>query len=127
MLAWAAELLGWAHLMGGDVAGAEPAARTAAPLLEPSASLRGAVALASGRRQEGIAVMAWAFAHDDAGPPKSLGAVAVGGTGTAAAVAHELLLMGDDGHRGAVLLRDLLAYAGYHSAATEVDAVLTPT
>jgi hypothetical protein len=34
--------------------------------------------------------------------------------------------MGDEGHQGAVLLRDLLAYAGYHDAAAQVAAVLTP-
>ena len=125
VLAWAAELLGWARLMQGDVQGAEAAAQAAAPLVTPSSSLRGAVALAAGRRQEGVAVLAWAFAHDDAGPPKSLAAVAVGGTGTAADVAHELVLMGDEGRRGAVLLRDLLSYAGYHAAAADVEAVLT--
>jgi hypothetical protein len=124
-LAWAAELLGWSHLMQGDLAGAESAARTAAPLVEPSSSLKGAVALAEGRTAEGVAVMAWAFAHGSAGPPKSLGAVAVGGSGAADAVARELVLMGDEGHRGAVLLRDLLAYAGYQLAAAQVDAVLT--
>jgi hypothetical protein len=113
--------------MQGDLAGAEPAARAAAPLVEPSSSLRAAVALAEGRRAEGVAVMAWAFAHDAAGPPKSLGAVAVGGSGCADAVARELVLMGEDGHRGAVLLRDLLAYAGYQQAAAQVDAVLTAT
>ena len=64
--------LGWAHLMQGDVDGAVPAALAAAPLLTPSSSLRAAVALADGRRSEGVAVMAWAFAHDEAGPPKSL-------------------------------------------------------
>ncbi len=34
--------------------------------------------------------------------------------------------MGHEGHQGAVLLRDLLAYAGYHDAAGQVEAVLTP-
>ena len=95
-------------------------------MIIPSSSLRGAVALADGRRDEGVSVMAWVFAHDEARPPKSLAAVAIGGTGTASAVAHELVLMGDEGHQGAVLLRDLLAYAGYHEAAALVDAVLTP-
>ena len=126
VLAWAAELLGWAHLMQGDVQGAEAAARGAAPLAAPSSSLRGAIALAAGRRDEGVAVLAWAFAHDDAGPPKSLAAVAVGGTATATAVAHELVLMGEDGRRAAVLLRDLLAYAGYQGGVAQVEAVLTP-
>ena len=70
--------------------------------------------------------MAWGFAHDAVGPPKSLGAVAVGGTGTAAEVAGELVLMGDSGRTGAVVLRDLLSYAGYHDGAAEVDAVLAP-
>lgn len=125
-LSWAAELLGWAHLMQGDVAGAEPAAAAAAPLVVPSSSLRGAVALAEGRRAEGVSIMAWVFARDEARPPKSLAAVAVGGTGTADAVARELVLMGDEGQQGAVLLRDLLAYAGYHDAAAAVDAVLAP-
>jgi hypothetical protein len=112
--------------MQGDVEGAEPAARAAAPLVTPSSSLTGAVALASGRREEGVAVLAWALAHDEAGPPKSLAAVAVGGTGTASEVAHELVLMGEEGRRGAVLLRDLLAYAGYRGAARQVEAVLAP-
>lgn len=124
VLAWAAELLGWSVLMGGDVAGAEPAARAAAPLVEPSASFRAAIALAAGRRDEGVAVMAWAFAHDPPGPPKSLGAVAVGGTGSATAVASELVLLGDEGRAGAEVLRDLLDYAGYAPAAAEVSAVL---
>jgi len=124
VLSWAAELLGWAHLMAGDVAGAEAATRAAAPLSEPSACLLAAVALADGRRDEGVAVMAWAFAHEDAGPPKSLGAVAVGGSGTATSVARELVLLGEEGRRGAALLRDLLEYAGYGPASAEVEAVL---
>jgi Zn-dependent protease len=125
VLAWAAELLGWAHLMQGDLSGAEPAMRAAAPMVEPSSSLKAAIALAEGRRSEGVAVMAWAIAHEQAGPPKSLGAVAVGGSGAAEPVARELVLMGDEGRRGAVLLRDLLAYAGYGTEAAQVDVVLT--
>jgi len=125
-LAWAAELSGWAHLMQGDVAGAEPAAVAAAPLATPSSSLRGAIALAAGRRSEGVSILAWVFARDEARPPMSLAALAVGGTGAADAVARELVLMGDEGREGAVLMRDLLAYAGYHQAAAQVEAVLTP-
>jgi hypothetical protein len=124
--AWAAELAGWTRLVQGDVEGAIAAARSAAPTVEPSSSFRAAVALAQGRQAEGVAVMAWGFAHDTAAPPKSLGAVAVGGTGTAAEVARELVLMGDAGHTGAKVLRDLLAYTGYRDAAAAVDAALTP-
>jgi Zn-dependent protease len=124
--AWAAELAGWARLMGGDVDGAMPAVQAAAPGVVPSSSFTAAVALASGRRTEAVAVMAWAFANDEVGPPKSLGALAVGGTGTATDVARELVLMGESGRTGAVVLRDLLAYAGYRDAAASVDAVLAP-
>jgi Zn-dependent protease len=124
--AWAAELLGWSRLMQGDLTGAEAAVAATAPGATPSWSLRAAAALAVGRRAEGVAVMAWAFAHDPAGPPKSLGALAVGGTGTAGDVARELVLMGEEGRSGAVVLRDLLVYAGYHDGAAQVDAVLAP-
>ncbi|HEY6532247.1 MAG TPA: site-2 protease family protein [Acidimicrobiales bacterium] len=125
VLTWAAELAGWTRLMDGDVDGAVAAVRSASGAT-PSSSFTGAVALASGQRAEGVAVMAWAFANDEVGPPKSLGAVAVGGTGTATDVARELLLLGESGRNGAVVLRDLLAYAGYRDAVAAVDAVLAP-
>jgi hypothetical protein len=126
VLAWAAELAGWVRLMQGDAPGALGAVRAAGAAAVPSSSFAAAVALADGHRAEGVAVMAWAFAHDVVGPPKSLGAVAVGGTGTAPDVVRELLLLGDSGRTGAVVLRDLLAYAGYPGAAADVDAALAP-
>ena len=122
--AWATEMLAWAYLMQGDIAGAEAVEREATTSGAVSSSLRGAIALAAGQRAMGLAIVAWAFAHDPPGPPKSLAAVAVGGTGTATEVARELVLMGAEGEAGAVVLRDLLVYAGYRDAAGDVDAVL---
>jgi Zn-dependent protease len=121
---WAAELRGWARLMAGDRTGVEGSMAEVVATATPSTSLRAAVALAEGRTDEGVAVMAWAFAHDPVGPPKSMGAVAVGGTGTATSVGRELVLLGEDGRAGAVLLRDLLAHVGYGAQAAEVDRVL---
>ena len=124
MREWAAELRGWARLMAGDRTGVEGSMAEVVATATPSTSLRAAVALAEGRTDEGVAVMAWAFAHDPVGPPKSMGAVAVGGTGTATSVGRELVLLGEDGRAGAVLLRDLLAHVGYGAQAAEVDRVL---
>ena len=121
---WAAELRGWCRVMVGDVGGVDEAVSATAAGVAPSACLRAATALAAGRTAEGVAIMAWAFAHEPVGPPKSLGAVAVGGTGTAPAVAAELVLLGEDGRTGAVVLRDLLAHVGYRDAAAEVGRAL---
>ena len=122
--AWAAELTAWTHLWEGDVVGAETAAREVDQSVALSSSFRGARALAEGRTSEGVSVMAWALVNDPAAPPKSLGAVAVAGTGTTRAVVQELVLLGEPGRQAAVVLRDLMAYTGYADPAAEVDLVL---
>ena len=69
--------------------------------------------------------MAWGFAHDRSGRRRAWLPWPWGARARRRHVARELVLMGEDGSRGAVLLRDLLAYAGYQQAAAEVEAVLT--
>jgi hypothetical protein len=124
-LQWASELLGWARLWQGDLAGADRAVARYAHAGGPSGCFRGAQALAAGRVGEGVAVLAWAFANEAPGPSKSLGAVAAAGSGQAEAVARELLLLdGGAGIEPARLLQGLLAYAGYHDAAASVGRLL---
>lgn len=124
-LQWASELLGWARLWQGDLAGADLAVARYAHAGGPSGCFRGAQALAAGRVGEGVAVLAWAFANEPPGPSKSLGAVAAAGSGQAEAVARELLLLdGGAGIEPARLLQGLLAYAGYHDAAASVGRLL---
>ena len=124
-LQWASELLGWARLWQGDLAGAEQVVARFAHAGGASGSFRGAQALAAGRTAEGVAVLAWAFANEPPGPSKSLGAVAAAGSGQAEAVARELLLLDDGaGVEPARLLQGLLAYAGYHDAAASVARLL---
>ena len=72
----------------------------------------------------GVALAAWALAHDEPALPKSLLAVAVAAADVAGPVASELVLLGDPGRDGAALLRDLLGHLGHAAAADEVAAVL---
>lgn len=125
-LRWSSELLGWTRLWQGDLAGAEQAVTRYAHAGLPSASFRGAQALAAGRVPEGVALLAWALANEPPGPAKSLGAVAAAGSGQALAVAHEVVLLGDRGPEGVRLLAQLLDYAGYRPEAAAVGGLLTP-
>ncbi|WP_208027965.1 site-2 protease family protein [Rhabdothermincola sediminis] len=123
-LAWAAELAAWARLWRGDSAGAELVLRRCAPAAVPSHCYRAAEALAAGRTDEGVALMAWALANEPPGPAKSLAAVAAAGSGQAMAVARELLLIGPPGVQAAGLLRQLLEHAGYRAEALSVGQLL---
>jgi hypothetical protein len=72
------------------------------------------MALLSGRRDEGITVLTWAFVREPAGPAKSLAAVVVARAGVVDRLTQELLAMGGtEGPRAADLLHQLIAYAGY--------------
>ncbi|MEJ5254458.1 MAG: site-2 protease family protein [Acidimicrobiales bacterium] len=123
-LAWAAELCAWARLWRGDLAGADEVLRRYAHACGPSHCFRGAAALADGRTAEGVALLAWALANEPAGPAKSLGALAAGGSGQAVAVARELLLLGPAGVEAAELLGQLLDHVGYRDDAAAVGALL---
>jgi Zn-dependent protease len=134
---WLEELAGWSELFQGRV-GSAPAPGLGSPGVpgpghrQPegpedtaSASLRAACAMLGTDPEGGIALAAWALAHDDPALPKSLLAVAVSRAGVAAPVASELVLLGDPGRQGAALLRDLLGHLGHRSAAAEVASVLS--
>jgi Zn-dependent protease len=123
-LRWASELLGWSRLWQGDLGGAEAAVARYAHAGQPSASFRAAQALAAGRTNEGVTMMAWAMANEAAGPSKSLGAVAAAGSGQADAVARELVLLGPPGVDGLRLFGQLLEYAGYKTEADSVARLL---
>lgn len=120
-LRWASELLAWSRLWQGDLAGAEQAALRYEHAGKPSASFRAAQALASGRTNEGVTMMAWAMVNEPAGPSKSLAAVAAAGSGQAVAVGHELMLLGPPGTAAITLFAQLLDYAGYRAEAADVS------
>jgi Zn-dependent protease len=125
ILRTACELLGWARLWQGDQAGADAASARFAHAGPPSGSFRAAQALAAGRATEGVAIMVWAFANEPPGPSQVLGAIAIAGTGQTHVFTSELLrLDGDGGIPAAILLRELLDYAGYNREAAEVAAML---
>lgn len=120
VLQWASELLAWSRLWQGDLAGAEQAAVRYEHAGKASASFRAAQALASGRTDEGVTLLAWALVNEPAGPAKSLAAVAAAGSGQSLAVAHELRMMGPPAAPALQLFGQLLGYAGYHA---DADAV----
>lgn len=117
---WANELIAWARLFSGDAGAAAQHAAVMSPSRPPSRCFTGALALASGRRDEGIAVLAWSLAHEAPGPAKSLAAVAAARAGVTAEVTGELKAMGPAGVEAVRLLAQLLAYAGYEQQATAV-------
>jgi Zn-dependent protease len=122
--AWATELLAWARLAQGDPAAAHQLIVTMPAGGSPSASIRGALALASGRTAEGVTTLAWAFVHDQVVGAKALAALAVAQSGPVDAVVHELVLMGPSGVVAAGALKDLLAYCGHTADAYRVDHLL---
>jgi hypothetical protein len=124
VLRWASELLGWSLLWQGDLSGAEQAVQRYEHAGKPSASFRGAQALAAGRTHEGVTTLAWALANEPPGPSKSLGAVAAAGSGQALAVAQELQPLGRSGADANHLFGQLLDYSGYHTEAAAVAAML---
>lgn len=122
--AWATELAAWARLAQGDLATAHQLVVTMPAGGSPSASIRGALALASGRTAEGVTTLAWAFVHDPVVGARALGALAVAQTGQVDAVVNELMLMGPSGLKAARTLKDLLAYCGHTADAHRVDQLL---
>ncbi len=56
-------------------------------------------ALAAGRINEGVTLLAWALVNEPAGPAKSLAAVAAAGSGQSMAVANELRCSARRAHR----------------------------
>jgi Zn-dependent protease len=121
---WATELTAWARLAMGDPATASHLVVTMPAGGSPSASIRGALALASGRIAEGTTTLAWAFVHDEVAGAKALAALAVAQSGQIDAVVHELVLMGPSGLQAAGTLKDLLAYCGHTADAHRVDQLL---
>lgn len=117
---WGHELMAWSRMFSGDVKGAEQLAIVMAPSRPPSQSILGSLALSSGRRDEGISVLAWSIAHEPAGPAKSLGAVAAARAGVTFEVAEELRAMGPQGGEPLRMLSQLLDHAGFHEQAIAV-------
>ncbi len=121
---WLCELEVWCALLSGSPVAAPPPPAAAADDQPADTAVRAAEALVAGRRDEGVALAAWTFAHGTPAPPKSLLAVVVADTGTARDVASELALMGEPGTRGAELLCDLLVHLGRGIAAAEVRSTI---
>jgi Zn-dependent protease len=121
---WATELMAWARLAQGDPATATNLVVTMPAGGSPSASIRGALALAAGRTAEGITTLAWAFVHDPVVGAKALAALAVAQSGQVDGLVHELVLMGPPGLQAAGSLKDLLVYCGHTVDAQRVDQLL---
>jgi len=122
-LSWAIELAAWARIASGDHWGAQHLLVTMPPGTAPSASIRGALALALGNVPEGVSTMTWALAFDPSKNAKVLGAMAAAQSGQAIAIAHELVLLGSDGVEAAHVFSRLLDYAGHRAEAAEVDKI----
>lgn len=120
----ATELTAWARLAQGDIGSGYAIAASMPPGLTSSATLRGALALAAGNTHEGVTTLAWALTHDPHDDVKLFGAIAAAQAGQTGAVAHELALLGREGLGAGRLFQGLLDYAGYKSAAAEVDHVV---
>ena len=77
----------WARLARGDTFGAQQAVSWITSSPGPSASIGGAIALASGRTQEGVSTLAWALGAPDSiawrafVAPASIMRVAIGEAG----------------------------------------------
>jgi len=121
---WATELVAWSRLAQGDPATAQHLVVTMPDGGAPSASIRGALALASGRTAEGVTTLAWAFVHDPVVGAKALAALAIAQSGQVTPVVQELVLMGPEGVAAAGTLKDLLAYCGHTADAQRVDQLI---
>ena len=138
----ARQLLAWARLVQGDVAGATEAAtprdRRGRPLpggpaggglagdqlpsTGPGPSLRSALALAGGRRAEGATTAAWALVHDPDPLGRALLGVLVARAGVLDEVVSGLLAVGPEGGwQAAFALRDVLGATGHGDAAGQVS------
>jgi Zn-dependent protease len=122
-LGWAIELSAWARIASGDYWGAQHVLVTMPPGTAPSASIRGALALALGNVAEGVSTLTWALAFDPSKNARVLGALAAAQSGQAVAIAHELVLMGPDGVEAAHAFARMLDYAGHRSEGAEVARV----
>jgi len=93
--------------------------------LIPHATVRGGLALTSGERDEGVALLTYGFVNEPAGPDKLFAAMQVARRGEAATLAAELLAMEDGrGAEAAALLASLLHHGGWFAEAADVgDAV----
>lgn len=136
----ARELGVWARLWQGDAAPArawmdESAARpvtastgaAASPWLPdtgPSASLRAAVALASGDRHGGATQAAWALANDQRRAVRPLLALTVESAGVLGEVVSDLAHLGEQGRPVLATVHDALMAAGRVDAARWVAARL---
>ncbi len=116
------ELLAWCRVLGGDPFGAQQVVASAGRV--GSQILRGAVAVASGRRDEGVALVTWGFLNEPPGPARLYGAIGVARAGATAVLAHELAVAGPPGQAALHTVRDLLAYVNLHDDAAVVGAVL---
>lgn len=114
----AAELLAWSRLLSGDVWGAQHALSEAPG--RHSQVLNGALTVAAGRADEGLAVITWGLVNEPAGPAKLLGAIAMSRAGLIDRLANELALLGPQGLATLRVVRELLAYVGLTDDAQRV-------
>ena len=123
-LARALDLRAWSLLAMGDHAGAVSTLDRFPDGIQPSARTQGALALAEGRRDEGLTLLTYALAHQGNEVESLLIAQFLAGTGLAGDVARELLAL--DGATGAAAVERLSAQLrrlGATEVAASVDAL----
>lgn len=123
--AFAAELVGWARLMQGDVAGAQLATGALPGGASPSVPYQAASALAAGARSQGVSLLAWSLVNQPDDPMLRLAVGWVALPEVAGELAHELILQGPGGWHAASRLAATLGAAGHTDAASTVGAMLT--
>jgi Zn-dependent protease len=98
LLAVALEIIAWAKVIDGDGPGADAALARLPNEVRPPATLSGAAAVASGRIDEGVTLLAFGFVHDRDDGPKVLAASAAAHAGQVVALSEALLAL--DGGAG---------------------------
>jgi stage IV sporulation protein FB len=121
------DLRAWAALAVGDLDTAATLAGAMPEEMGPSPRLRGGLAFAQGRVDEGVAVLTWAYGNQRSNAERLLIAQYLGGTGLAAAVATELLA--DERPQARLTAAELaedLRKVGAGDAAGAVERLLVP-
>lgn len=93
LLAVALEIGAWALVLAGDAAGAETRLRRLPGEVRAPATLTGSVALAAGRVDEGLTLLAWGFVNDRDEGSKVFAAAAAAAHGQAVPVVDTLLAL----------------------------------
>ena len=121
----AAEVIAWARLGAGDVAGGRAVLGSLPAGSSPSLPYQAADALASGATAQGVSLLAWVLVQRPTEPMLPYALVWAARPAVTADLVHELILQGPAGRDAAVQLAQWLASGGYPEAAATVRSMLS--